>query len=141
MKEKLKKILSVLLLCVMVILLNVTAPLADRRSGTIRVPTGGVMVKAESGVIRTGEYSYARAVAKSVYPTGSYTTDNFTKCKTSLYKNGSATTISKTYTLTEGTAKRLYINEGYLGQKKLDLYFSGNNDNLPAYIAYSFNGL
>lgn len=141
MKEKLKKILSVLLLCAMVISLNVTAPLANRGSGTIKVPTGGVMVKAESGVTRTKDYSYARAVAKSVYPTGNYDTDNFTKCKTRLYKNGSTTVISDTYTLTEGTAKRLYIYEGYLSQAKFDLYFAGNNERLGAYIVYSFNGL
>lgn len=79
----------------------------------------------------------------SVYPTGSYSEDNYTKCLTRLYHNSEDNLpISDTYTITEGaTDTKVYIKEGYLNLTYFDLCFAGNNPNYDAYVVYTYNGL
>lgn len=121
--------------------MNSVYSFASSGSGTVKVVKGSVMTQAKTGITRTGNYNYARVKATSIYPTGNYTTDNYTKCKVRLYHNTkNSTPISSTYTITEGSWNDITINNGYLAQKKFDLCFAGNDPALDAYVVYAYNG-
>lgn len=140
MKIKMKKIVATMFLLTMVFSLQNFATFAG--SGTVRVGKNQVMMQAETGIPRTKRYGYAEIAVNSVYPTGTYTEDNYTKCKTCLYHYSlDNVQISDVYTLTEGaTATTVYIKQGYLNVTYFDLCFAGNNPNYDAYVAYTYNG-
>ncbi len=45
------------------------------------------MMQAEVGITRTGADNFAVIRVDSVFPVGSYETDNYTQCLTRLYHN------------------------------------------------------
>ena len=143
MMIKLKKIIVMVLgTAILFIMATSMRTFASSGSGTITVSSGSVYKTAVSGASRTGNYSYVHVRATSVYPTGTYTEDNYTKCKTRLYKNDSTSTaISDSYTLTEGALyTKVTIKEGYLSLTKFNLCFAGNNASYGAVINYTYAG-
>ncbi len=139
MKKKISIIMTLALLIVMTISMN---SFASSGSGQVRVGMNSVYVTGASGVSRTRNYSYVSVKANSVYPTGTYSQDNFTKCKTRLYKNDStSTSISNAVTLTEGSSYiPVTIKEGYLSLSKINICFAGNDPSYGAVIDFSYNG-
>ena len=110
-------------------------------SGTVKVPVNCVMVQAEDDVKRGTSYSYVMVKANAVYPTGSYSTDNFTKCRVRLYHPTVAgCPITDVTVLQEGSGYfQLKLYEGFYDLAKFDLYFSGNNVKYAAYVSYTYN--
>ena len=142
MKIKMKKIVATMFLLTMVFSLQKFATFASSDSGTVKMAKNQVMTQAETGISRTKRYGYAEIAVNSVYPTGTYTEDNYTKCQTCLYHYSlDNVQISDIYTLTEGdAAERVKIKDGYLNVTYFDLCFAGNNPNYDAYVTYTYNG-
>lgn len=143
MKIKMKKIVATMFLLTMVFSLQNFAAFASSGSGIVKVAKNQVMTQAKTGISRTKSFSFVYIGVNSVYPTGSYSEDNYTKCLTRLYHNSEDNLpISDTYTITEGaTDTKVYIKEGYLNLTYFDLCFAGNNPNYDAYVVYTYNGL
>lgn len=138
MKKRIIKILSAAALGIMVCSFN---SFASSGTGTVYVGKNSVMTQAETGITRTGKYSYANVYPLSVFPTGNYEVDNYTKCKSALYHHTKGNImISSVYTLTEGTTYSMTIKEGYLDQSQFDLCFAGNSPSLEANILYMYDG-
>ena len=113
--------------------------MASSGSGSFTVPVGSRFFVAKSDISRTGSYSYIKVKAESVIPTSEGVSDTYTKCKAKLFLNGSVRSDEKV--LTEGTQYKLYIYEGYLHERYVDLAFAGNNPNYDAKIFYTYDGL
>ncbi|MCM1288353.1 MAG: hypothetical protein NC240_08575 [Clostridium sp.] len=137
-----KKLVSEIAILLMMVLMYSNYTMASSGSGSVTVDIGCTFRTGVSGVSRTTSYSYVQVKANSVYPTGTYKEDNFTKCKTALYKNDSTSTrISSIYTLTEGSGyTNVRINEGYLSLTKVNICFAGNDPSYSAVIDFSYNG-
>lgn len=136
MREVLKKCFATVMLLVIVFTMNVFA--YDTGTGTVKVPTGSTFVVAKTKIKRSLAYDYAIVKANSVYPTGEGKTDTYKKCKTRLYYGDKA--ISGEVTLTEGELTHVKIYNGQLNRPTFQIRFAGNNPNLPAYVAYYYNG-
>lgn len=137
MKNRIIQMIATLLLCFMIF-----SPVcsAGAVTGTIRVPKNCIMTSAGEAT-RTTKYSYVSVKANSVYPTGEYDKDKFTKCKTQLFHVTSHEAISKKYTLTEGKGyEKIEIYQGKLDQTKVNVCLSGNDPDYPAMINYTYNG-
>lgn len=139
MKAKIINACSIILIFIM---MYSSFAMASSGTGSVTVGTGSIYVTGAYGVTRTTNYDYVLVKANSVYPTGNYTTDNFTKCKTAIYKNDNTSTrISNVYTLTEGNGYReVKINNGYLFLSKVNVCFAGNNPEYGAVINFSYDG-
>lgn len=142
MKTKCKKITATIFLLIMVFSLQNFMIFASSGSGTVKVTKYQAMVQAETGISRSTRYSYVDVTVNSVYPTGTYTEDNFTKCTACIYHHSLPNVmLSQIYTLEEGTGvNHLEIKQGYLNILYVDLYFAGNNPNYEAYVAYTYDG-
>lgn len=137
MKNKVIQIFAALLLCFMVF-----SPVcsAGSVSKTIRVPENCIMTSAGRAG-RTTKYGYVSVRANSVYPTGEYDKDNYTKCKTQLFHVTSHKAISEKYTLTEGKGyTKVYIAEGYKDVTEVNVCLSGNDPGLPAMVNCTYDG-
>lgn len=139
MKKKISIIVTLSLLIAMTFSMNV---FASSGSSQVTVGTGSIYVTGVKGVTRTTDYNYVNVKANSVYPTGNYDTDNFTKCKTRIYKNDSTSTaISNSVTLTEGSGySAVTIYNGYLSLSKVNICFAGNDPAYGAVIDFSYDG-
>ncbi len=136
-----KKIFNGLAMLLMMVMMYSNYSMASSGSGSVTVGTGSIFVTGVSGVSRTTNYSYVQIKANSVYPTGNYDKDNYTKCKTAIYKNDSTSTmISNVYILTEGSGyTNVHIKEGYLSLTKVNICFAGNNTEYGAVIDFSYD--
>ena len=137
MKNRIIQMIATLLLCFMIF-----SPVcsAGAVTGTIRVPKNCIMTSAGEAT-RTTKYGYVSVKANSVYPTGEYKKDNFTKCKTHLFHVTSHKAISNKVTLTEGKGyAKVIIQDGYLDQTKVNVCFAGNDPEYPAMVNYTYNG-
>lgn len=138
MKKKLFNGLAILLM--MVMMYSNYSMAGQTGSGSVTVPAGCILVTGAYGVPRTTNYSYVQVKANSVYPTGNYDKDTFTKCKTVICQNDTNTIISATYTLTEGSGfTNVYIYQGYLSLTKVNIRFAGNDPFLGAVVNFSYN--
>ncbi len=144
-KEMFKKFISAVaavVLGVMVLTINaVMVTPAAIGTGSVRVPTGLQMVKAENDIDRSLFYSYISVSASAVYPTGNYTEDTYTRCKTRVYHyNSSTIALSDAMVLKEGNGYyNVYLYDNQLGYETIDLYFSGNHADYSAYVNYNYN--
>lgn len=77
MRKKIVSILGGALLTTMVMLNATTMAFASSGSGTVKVNDNAVMTQAVVGATRSGNYSYVSIKARSVYPTGDYSEDNY----------------------------------------------------------------
>lgn len=138
--RKINNILAIIALAVMVLSFPLYAS-ASSGTGTVQVPKNCIM-KSVGKITRTTKYGYVNVKANSVYPTGTYKKDNFTKCTTRLYHaTSTGTAISDKYTLTEGGGyKKVYVYQGYLDQTTVNLCFGGNNPDYAAYVNYTYDG-
>lgn len=137
MKKIIIKMCALAMLISMVLSLNSHAGF-DTGTGTVKVEKNCVMKLAKSNISRSLDFPYVMVKANSVYPTLEGVVDDYVKCRTKIYANG--VQISNEMVLTEGYLRELHIYDGKLSYTHYDLYFSGNNKNLAAYIAYYYNG-
>lgn len=137
-----KKMFNGLAMLLMMVMMYSNYAMASSGSSSVTVGTGSIFVTGVSGVSRTTNYDYVQVKANSVYPKGNYKEDNYTKCKTAIYKNDSTSTrISNIYILTEGKGyTNVEINNGYLSLSKVNICFAGNDPSLGAVIDFSYNG-
>ncbi|MGN0151905.1 MAG: hypothetical protein ACI39Q_05470 [Wujia sp.] len=137
-----RKIINGIAMMSMMLMMCTNYVMASTGNGSVTVGTGSVFITGASAVERTTNYDYVQVKANSVYPTGSYSSDNFTKCKTAIYRNDNTSTrISNVYTLTEGNGySNVKINNGYLSLKKVNICFAGNDPDYGAVVAFSYNG-
>ncbi|MBD5096477.1 MAG: hypothetical protein HDT40_05615 [Lachnospiraceae bacterium] len=136
-----KKLFNGLAMLLMMVMMYSNYSMASSGSSSVTVPAGCLLVTGVSGVTRTTNYSYVQVKANSIYPTGNYDKDTFTKCKTVICKNDSTNTkISNVYTLTEGSGyTNVYIHEGYLSLAKVNICFAGNDPFLGAVVNFSYD--
>lgn len=140
MESKFFKTVSVIILCCLILGLNTFASFADVITGEAGVGKYSEMYQAETGISRTGKYSYVTMLVRSVFPMDTYITDNFTKCKSQLYHHTVGNCpISDVYILTEGHTTDMEIKNGYLDVRKFDLCFAGNHPDYAAWISYAYD--
>ncbi|MCI9369675.1 MAG: hypothetical protein HFH65_05040 [Lachnospiraceae bacterium] len=143
MKKRIISFFSSFLLIAAVLLLNFDlSAFAVEKSGTVTVGKNSIMKQAALAIPRSGRYSYASVRADSVYPVGNYDEDNYTQCLTRIYHNTIGNKpISDIYKLTEGYGYyKIYFYDGWNNVSVFDLCFAGNNPNLSAHIAYTYDG-
>lgn len=88
MKKRIISFFLGFLLIAAVLLLNFDlSAFASSGYGRVRVGKNSVMMQAEVGITRTGADNFAVIRVDSVFPVGSYETDNYTQCLTRLYHN------------------------------------------------------
>lgn len=134
-----KKLLNGLAILLMMVMMYSNYAMASSGSSSVTVGTECIF---KTGVSRTTDYNYVRVRADSVYPVGNYDKDNYTKCKTAIYKNDNTSTrISNIYTLTEGHGySNVEIYNGNLSLAKVNICFAGNDPALGAVIDFSYDG-
>lgn len=137
-----KKIFNGLAMLLMMLMMYSNYAMASSGSSSVTVGTECIFKTGVSGVSRTTDYNYVRVRADSVYPVGNYDKDNYTKCKTAIYKNDNTSTrISNIYTLTEGHGySNVEIYNGNLSLAKVNICFAGNDPALGAVIDFSYDG-
>jgi hypothetical protein len=129
------------------LIIAVFAPtlVSSAQTGTGFVNTGynQVMTQAEVNRTRTCAYDYVNIQAFAVYPYGTYSSDNYTYCRTRLYKyNTNAQPISAITTIYEGLGYySVYIYEYYIElTSQYDICFA-SPDNNRAVVYYGYDGL
>lgn len=137
LRKRITKIAAVVVLCTMVFPFNAFA--YDTGTGTVKVPYNKTLVKAKTGIKRSGAYNYVMTKANSVYPVQEGKKDTFTKCYTQWFTQGDTAITSKT-SLTEGNLAKLTVKNGYLNATNVVLKFGGNDPDENAKVAYYYNG-
>ncbi len=145
MKKRIISSFSSFLLIATALLLNFDlSAFASSGSGRGRVGKNSVMMQAEVGITRSGADDFATVRVDSVFPVGSYETDNYTQCLTRLYHNTIGNTpVSETFKLREGVGGQgmaIPFYEWYRSIRKFDLCFAGNDPDLEAWIIYTYDG-
>lgn len=134
-----KKFINGIAMLLIMVLMYSNYVMASSGTGFVTVPAGCILVTGAYDVPRTTNYSYVQVKANSVYPTGNYDEDTFTKCKTVICKNDTNEIISNTYTLTEGRGyTNVYIHQGHLSSAKVNIRFAGNDPFLGAVVNFSY---
>lgn len=132
MKKRIISFFLGFLLIAAVLLLNFDlSAFASSGYGRVRVGKNSVMMQAEVGITRTGADNFAVIRVDSVFPVGSYETDNYTQCLTRLYHNTIGNTpVSEIFRMKEGVGgagMAIPFYEWYRNIRKFDLCFAGND--------------
>ena len=141
-KNLLGKAMTILIISLAII---IPAIASSAQSGTGFVNTGAnqVMTQAEVNRTRTCAYDYVNIQAFAVYPYGTYSSDNYTYCRTRLYKyNTNAQPISYATDIYEGLGYYpVYIYENHIElTSQYDICFA-SPDNNRAVVYYGYDGL
>lgn len=145
MKKRIISFFLGFLLIAAVLLLNFDlSAFASSGYGRVRVGKNSVMMQAEVGITRTGADNFAVIRVDSVFPVGSYETDNYTQCLTRLYHNTIGNTpVSASFRMKEGVGGQgmaIPFYERYRSIRKFDLCFAGNDPDLEAWVVYTYDG-
>lgn len=124
MKEKLKKLLSIIGAFGIIVSMSMVTSAVDKKQ--ISLPSD-MKWTSKYSTSRNTSYSYSKARCHSVYPKNG--TDNFSRMRCRVV-NSSGTVIStSSYTiLTEGVSEntRISLKEGYLNLSTVYFQFCGN---------------
>ena len=124
---------------------SIPAVFAFSQTGTgfVNTVANQGMTQAEVNRTRTCAYNHVDIQAFSVYPYGTYSTDDYIHCWTRLYKyNTNAQPISATTIVYEGLGYYpVYIYENHIGlTSQYDICFA-SPDNNRAVVYYGYDGL